>query len=130
MKNLLFTLLFAITLMLTTTGQQIPLADITRIAHTNAEVLWGTVFPADPIPYYSVDGEIVAWRFNYSIGTPFPARQEVLAQCDQAKRAGQRDNQWGGNKFGRILMGASEKYPVVIEYSRSLSVEFARGMEL
>jgi len=132
MKKLILIFVCTISAILTISAQQrhIPLADITRIANENAEILWGTVYPADPIPYYSVDGEIVAWRFNYSIGEPFPSRNEILLQCDQAKRAGQRDKQWGENKYGRILMGASESYPVIIEYSQTLSVEYALGQEL
>jgi len=132
MKKLVITLAVSLIAMFTASGQQkqISLDDITRIADENAAVVWGNVYPSDPIPYFSQNGEIVAWRFNYSIGLLFPERNELLAACDQAKRVGQRDKQWGENKYGNLLMGASESYPVIIEYSQSLSVDYARGREL
>jgi hypothetical protein len=42
----------------------VPFEIIQGISDRNAQALWGDVYPAEPIPYYGFDDEIVAWRFN------------------------------------------------------------------
>jgi len=53
-----------------------------EIAHRNAESLWGDVHPAEAIPYYSVDDEIVAYAFNYAIDKGFPDKQSLIDECE------------------------------------------------
>jgi hypothetical protein len=126
-------LLFAILLSVAVLGQDyriVPFEMIKGIADRNAASLWGDVYPADPIPYYGIDDEIVAWRFNYSIGKPFPERESLILECKNLKETGKAYGQWGGDNFGQLLIGARDNMPVLLEYSQSLSSEFATGFEL
>jgi len=111
-------------------NQLIPFDEILAIANRNATALWGDVYPAEPIPYYGIDDEIVAWRFNYSIGKPFPAKEELLLQIQNFEIVKDSYKQWGGDKFGRILIGARANMPVLLEYSKCLSAEYALGNKL
>jgi hypothetical protein len=105
--------------------EQIPFKAIREIADRNAQALWGDAYPAEPIPYYGFDDEIIAWRFNYSIGKLFP-EQEVLAErIGTYASKGDKYQQWGGEDFGRILISARSNMPVLLEYSRCLSAEYA-----
>lgn len=110
--------------------QRIPLETAKEIADRNAQALWGDVYPAEPIPYYGFDDEIVAWRMNYSIGKPFPEKEHLIDQCRQKNQENEIYLQWGGDDYGEILMGARDNLPVMIEYSQSLSAEYAAGFEL
>ncbi len=105
--------------------EQIPLSEITKIANRNAEALWGECFPAEPIPYYGQDDKIIAWRFNYSIGVPFPEREKIISDCRHNEDCADRYLQWGGDNYGRILIAARNNMPVMLEYSKCLSAEFA-----
>ena len=109
---------------------QIPFEKIKEIADRNAKALWGQAFPAEPIPYYSAQDEIIAYMFNYSIGKPFPNKQTIINDCKQHKENNNRNLQWGGDHYGRILMGASSGLPPIIEYSKSLSAMYAEGFKL
>ncbi|MBE0640082.1 MAG: hypothetical protein IH598_16330, partial [Bacteroidales bacterium] len=108
----------------------IPFKTIKEIADRNAQALWGEVYPAEPIPYYGFDDEIVAWRFNYSIGKPFPQKDELFNQIEYFRTNGDQTNQWGGDNFGRILISARSNMPVLLEYSQCLSAEFALAGKL
>jgi len=108
-------------------GQQVPFGEIQNIANRNAQTLWGNVYPAEPIPYYGFDDEIVAWQFNYSIGKEFPETKNLKEQCIAAKLNGDAFNQWGNGQFGRILMSARTDMPVIIEHANMLSFEYAEA---
>nr|NQU90241.1 hypothetical protein [Bacteroidota bacterium] len=133
MKARIFTLILAMvwsTMAVCQTYNMIPAKEIQEIAIRNAQALWGDVYPADPIPYYGQDDEIVAWRFNFSIGEPFPDRSDVVAECDLFKVAGDEYEQWGGDRYGRILIGARDNLPVLLEYSQCLSAEYTLDYKL
>lgn len=133
MKTKLLTLFLTIAMplwMAAQTYESIPLKTIKEIADRNAQALWGDVFPAEPIPYYGFDDEIVAWRFNYSIGKPFPQKDELFNQIESFRTQGDKYNQWGGDDFGRILISARSNMPVLLEYSQCLSAEFALAGKL
>ena len=131
-KNAFYTLLALLlwTVAIGQTPQMVAFDEIRQIADRNAQALWGDVHPSEPIPYYGFDDEIVAWRFNYSIGKPFPAKDALLEQLKKSESEHDKYNQWGGNNFGRILIGARENMPVLLEYSRCLSAEFALAGKL
>ncbi|NCC72690.1 MAG: T9SS type A sorting domain-containing protein [Sphingobacteriia bacterium] len=133
MKTKLYTLLFLLLNSLWLPAQTynvIPLETVKAIADRNAQALWGEVYPAEPIPYYGFDDEIIAWRFNYSIGKPFPSKVELQNQIKGFENEKDSYNQWGGDDFGRILIGARDNLPVLLEYSRCLSAEYALGNKL
>ena len=108
-------------------GQQVPFDEIQKIANRNAQALWGDVYPAEPIPYFGFDDEIVAWQFNFSIGKEFPEKKILKEQCISAKFKGDAYNQWGNGQFGRILMSARTDMPVIIEHANMLSFEYAEA---
>ena len=132
MKKIVFTLIVLIvgTTFLQSQNPNIPLNQIQEIANRNAVALWGNVFPDDPIPYYSAQDEIIAYMFNYSIEKPYPKETAVIEQCKAHKHNNNRSLQWGGDNYGRILMGANENLPPIIEYSKSLSAKYAEGYKL
>lgn len=112
------------------TYEQIPFKTIKEIADRNAQALWGDVYVAEPIPYYGFDNEIVAWRFNYSIGKPFPDAELLKNTCRELYEEGNVYQQWGGDDFGQLLIGARDDVPVLIEYSQCLSAEYALGFKI
>jgi len=124
---LLSILLISITFQLKAQNQNIPLEEIKEIADRNAKALWETAYPAEAIPYYSAQDEIIAYMFNYSLENPFAEIQSVINECKSHKENNNRNLQWGGNSYGRILMGANSSLPPIIEYSKSLSQNFAEG---
>ncbi|MBE0661099.1 MAG: carboxypeptidase regulatory-like domain-containing protein [Bacteroidales bacterium] len=117
--------------LLTAQGYKIvPVETIKEIAGRNAQALWGDVYPAEPIPYYGQDDEIVAWQFNYSIGKPFPESEKLVSDCGDYAAQKMIKEQWGSRQFGNILIGARDNLPVVHQYSQQLSPEFALGHKL
>lgn len=110
--------------------EMIPFETVKAIADRNAQALWGDVYPAKPIPYYGFDDKVIAWRFNYSIGKPFPDAKELISACQAYFEAGETYQQWGGDDFGEMLLGARDNMPVIIEYSQSLSQEYALGFKI
>ena len=67
MRQVVLIIVFVITgsFILKAQNQDIPLEDIKEIADRNAKSLWGNVYPDEPIPYYSAQDRIIAYRFNY-----------------------------------------------------------------
>ena len=110
--------------------ETVPFQEIKKIADKNAQAYWGDVYPSDPIPYYGLDEEIIAWRFNYSIGGPFPSQEQLLTDRKEFKESGNKRAQWGAGKFGRLLVAARPNLPVMIESSACLSPEYAEAAKL
>ena len=129
MKNItiLTVLMIILTLPATAQYESIPLSVAKEIADKNAEALWGTAYPDSPIPCFGPDGEVLAYRFNYSLGKPFPDPQSLKEQCQEYAMAGDKKAQWGCDKYGRILMGARDNMAVIHEHTTSLSQEYALG---
>jgi len=128
----LTTLSIAILLSLLAMAQDyelIPLNEITKIANRNAEALWGDCHPAEPIPYFGQDGEIIAWRFNYAVGNDFPNQAMLKNQCHALAAEGNADKQWGVGEYGRILVSARSNMPVILEHSGMLSPEYSMSMK-
>ena len=112
------------------TIETVPYNLITKIADRNARAYWGDIYPSEPIPYYGLDEEIIAWRFNYSIGGPFPAQEQLLSDRKVFKESGDKRAQWGAGKFGRLLVSARPDLPVMIESSACLSPEYAEAAKM
>jgi|GEM_PF-1743644 len=133
MKKLITTLISMLLLSTFINSQNIETVQyslIERIADKNAHSHWGDVYPSDPIPYYGLDDEIIAWRFNYSIGEPFPTEEQLLNERKDYESAGDKRQMWGGGKFGRFLISARPNLPVMIESSGCLSPEYAEAAKL
>lgn len=112
------------------TIETVPFNIIKKIADRNAQADWGDVYPSEPIPYYGLDEEIIAWRFNYSIGVPFPTNEQLLIDRKEFKEIGDKRAQWGAGKFGRLLIAARPDLPVMIESSACLSPEYAEAAKM
>ena len=98
--------------------------DVTAIANRNASSFWGDVYPDEPVPYYDRNGQIVVWQFNYSIGKPFPNKEELKQQCRQSASKLWNEN-WNSENFANIIMGARTDKPVIIGLSRGLSYDYS-----
>ena len=123
----LFLLIFIFTAVLYAEVAIVPIDKATEIADRNAASLWGDVDPGEPIIYYSIDENVVAYRFNYAINTQFLDKQTLINECDQGKLNGNREAQWGDGNYGNILMSARTDMPVNLEYGLGISSEYAYG---
>lgn len=133
MKKLATTLIMLLLMVNLASAQSIetvPFTTIKIIADRNAESLWGEVYPAEPIPYFGLDEEIIAWRLNYSIGKPFPTNEQLLIERKEFEAQGEKYAKWGSGKFGRLLVSARPDLPVIIETSACLSPEFAEAAKM
>ena len=74
----LFILIFIFTAVLYAEIAIVPIDKAKVIADRNAATLWEDVNPGEPIVYYSLDDNIVAYRFNYAIKTQFPDEQALM----------------------------------------------------
>ena len=112
------------------TVAEISLSDVVEIGNRNAAQMWGEVFPAEPIPYYGPDDEIIAYHLNYSLKGAFPDKDLLKIQCDEALMTNDRDSASGAGDFGNIVIGAQPYMPVFLQYSQSLSDQFIYGRQL
>lgn len=112
-----------------TEAVQIPLGEVQEIALRQADEYWGKVYAAEPIPYYDRQGSLVAWQFNFSIGQPFPAKEELQQRCRNSA-AKLWDESWNGEGFANLLMGARTDKPVIISFSKGLSYDFTYLSEM
>ena len=108
----------------------VPFETIEKIAKTNATSLWGDVNETEAIPYYGRDEEIVAYVFNFAVGHPFPPTEEILQSSESARKDNNKKKRWGVDEYAHMVVGARYTVPPIIEYSKSLSGEFAYGLEL
>ncbi|MBS3768254.1 MAG: C39 family peptidase, partial [Candidatus Cloacimonetes bacterium] len=125
--TLVFILMLTFTSKLLAETEFVSLNQLQQIANRNAESMWGNVNPGEPIPYYSLDDKIVAYRFNFSIDKKFPDKQSLINECNQGKLSNEREIQWGGGNYGSILMSARTDMPVNLEHGVGVSVEYAYG---
>ncbi len=104
----------------------IDIHQLKSVAISNASAIWGEVSAAEPIPYYNMNDQIIAWRFNFTIGAEFPEKTQLTELCRNNYLTSNQKNITDGS-YGRILMGGTTDLPVVMEYSKCLSQEFAMG---
>ena len=126
----LFLFVFIFTTVLYAQTAIVPLDKAQVIADRNAATLWGNVNPGEPIIYYSVDDNVVAYRFNYAINTQFLDKQSLINECNQGKLDNSRETQWGDGNYGNILMSARKDMPVNLEHGLGISSEYAYGAYL
>jgi len=112
------------------TVAEISLSDVVEIGKRNAAQMWGEVFPAEPIPYYGPNDEIIAYHLNYSLNGAFPDKDLLITQCDVALGANDRDRASGAGDFGNMVIGAKPNMPVFLQYSQSLSDQLIYGRTL
>lgn len=115
---------------LSATALQIRLNDVVEIGNRNAAQMWGTVYAAEPIPYYGPDEEIIAYHLNYSLKGSFPDPETLKTRCDEALNNESRESAWGVGDYGNMVIGAKPYMPVFIQVSKSLSEQYAYGRKL
>ncbi len=108
----------------------IPVKDVQTIADRNAASLWGDVSPAEVIPYYNAQDEIIGYRFNYAIGKGFPSKQSIVESSKQAFESGDKIAQWGIDEYGNMLVSARTDMAVIQDYSKALSPEYSMGYKM
>lgn len=129
-KSILLLMLLYLSVLFAQT-RPVSLLDAQKIADANAKVLWGDkLSSAEPIPYYGFDDKIIAWCFNYAIDKPFPPRESLKQMNEDALKSDNRDLSWGVGEFGYLIIGASRSMPVFVEYSKSLSTDYALSTNL
>jgi hypothetical protein len=102
----------------------ISIDDISVIALRQAHEQWGEVFADEPIPQYDRKGNLVAWQFNFSLGKPFPDREELKERCRQSE-AKLWNEDWNPDIFANMLLGARTDKPALIAYSKGLSYDYS-----
>ena len=128
--NKMFLLIFIFSTVLFADVTIVPLDKAKEIADRNAATMWGNVDPVEPIVYYSLDDNVVAYRFNYAINTQCQDRQTIIDECNQGKLDNNREAQWGNGNYGNILMSARTDLPVNLEHGLGISSEYAYGSYL
>jgi len=113
-----------------TQGEIVPLSVIQPIADRNAAEVWGEVQGTEPIPYFWIDGEVIAWRFNYARGMTFPAAAELKAQSADRGAKGDFQGQWGDGEYASLLMSARSDMPPFLERREGLSPEYTLGAKI
>ena len=104
--------------------------DVKEISYRNARSLWGNVYPAEPIPYYSINEEVIAYCFNYSIDKVFPDTQTLIDECESKADSLNKESRWCADEYGHIIMSNSYDRVVTLRYIKSLSDEFAYGAKI
>ncbi len=106
----------------------VPLTQVRMIADQKAMALWGKVSSSEPLAYYSKDDELIGYRFTYAINKPFPEKEWLKQQCDEAFSIGDHKLQWGIGEYGTIFVGARKDLAVIQDHSKALSPEYAVGL--
>jgi uncharacterized protein (TIGR02145 family) len=132
MKKLTFFLMAIFVLNLPSYSQSryVSLDEVRKIADQNAAALWGNVYSAQPIAYYSANDELIGYRFNYAIGKPFPDDALLKQQCEDAAANGDKKGRWGMDEYGTMFVSARKDIGVIQDYSQSLSPEYAYGFKM
>jgi hypothetical protein len=102
--------------------ERIPLQELKGFADQRAQSLWGNVYPSDPIPYYGYDDEVMGYMFLYRKDAVFPSRNTFSSSQRSVVNKNQR---WGLNEYGKILLGNDPNYSFMIERSSTLPPELA-----
>ncbi len=126
MKKACFTIFFIVMTLLVFAEETriVPQETIDAIAKRNAKSIWGDVYADAPIPCYDRDGKIVAWQYNFRIGSPFPAREELMAQC-RGEQDALWNSDWNEEEYAQMELGARTDKPVIWGYSNGLSYDYA-----
>jgi hypothetical protein len=105
MKNVTRILLFGIILIGQYTfaqDMQVSLESVRQFAGSQASVIWGNVYADEPMPLYSIQDELIGYSCNFSIGQPFPGREFLMQQCDQAAKGEGSADRWQVGTYGNI----------------------------
>jgi|GEM_PF-1294774 len=110
--------------------QQVPAETIMQFAGSRASVIWGDIYPDVPIPLYSIGDELIGYSVNFSIGKPFPARDALMEQCDQARSETIKADRWMAGEYGSMLVSARTSTSPLVRYSNVVSDEYAYGLQI
>jgi len=109
--------------------EKIPLSKLQKIADQTASSTWGEVYTSEAIPLYSLQDEIIAYVFNYSINKPFPQPTELIRQLQDARQAGDKNARWAAGEFGYLLMSAKKTTVPLITFCDVVSDYYAYAAE-
>ncbi len=102
-----------------------------NLALSNARALWGSELEAaDPLPLYGPDESIIAWQYDFAIAKAFPDKSELMAACASDLRQGNWEKAFRKGEFAYMLVGADRKMPVIIEFSKTLSMQYIYGEQI
>ncbi len=109
---------------------QVPLETIRSFAGSRANVIWGDAYPDDPLPLYSLQDEVIGYAINFSIGSPFPSREDLMEQCDRTRTGPSPAGRWMEGLYGNMVVSATTATSPLVRFSECLSDEYACGLEI
>jgi hypothetical protein len=108
----------------------VPEATVKQFASSWATVIWGDIYPDEPFSLYSINDELIGYSFNFSIGQPFPAKEALMDECNQAGSGVVEGDRWMSGNFGSMLVSATRATAPLVRFSKVISDEYAYGLEL
>jgi len=130
MKKCLLTAMLLVSMALIAQVDYVPFETVRHIAIENAKSLWGEVYADEPILLYSLDGNLIAYTFNFSIGQPFPARQTLIERCNSPAGSEEKTDRWLVGQFANMLVSASRNTTPILKYSDAISDDYAYGAKI
>lgn len=111
--------------------RSVSMEDVMRLAREYATVMWQaeTLHPAEPIPLYGPDDNVIAWEINFSILGAFPDL-ETLKTASDANFSISREAGFGDNDYAYVIIGANRDMPAIIQSAKSLSTNIAKAREI
>ena len=108
----------------------VPIRQLQEAANTLAQEKWGSVDPAQAIPYFDADDNIVAYSFNYALGKDFPKDGNFQSFNEADENGVAKVARWGNGEYANLVMGNNQNRISMIRYINSLSDEYAFADEI
>jgi hypothetical protein len=130
MKRLLHIIAILAALNISAQVDYVPFDQVKQIADQNAQSMWGDVFEAEPMAYYSENDELLGYRFTYSFNVHFPDKATLDQRCREAYNQDDRKSQWGIEEYGTIFVSARKDMGVIQNFTKALPPHHAFGFML
>ncbi|MBE0663290.1 MAG: hypothetical protein IH597_12600 [Bacteroidales bacterium] len=130
MKKILLAAMLLVSMAITAQVEYLPFENVKHIAIENAKSLWGDVYADEPIPLYSINGDLIAYTFNFSIGQPFPSRQTLIERCNSPAGSEEKTDRWLIGQFANMLVSAGSNMTPILKYSGAISDDYAYGARI
>jgi hypothetical protein len=130
MKKILLAAILLVSMAINAQVEYLPFENVKHIAFENARSLWGDVYADEPIPLYSINGDLIAYTFNFSIGQPFPSRQTLIERCNSPADSEEKTDRWLIGQFANMLVSAGSNMTPILKYSGAISDDYAYGARI
>ncbi|MEA3446477.1 MAG: SprB repeat-containing protein, partial [Bacteroidota bacterium] len=102
----------------------VPIDKVQEVGNNWAQMLWGDVYPDEPIPIYSLDDEIIGFMLNFAVGQEFPESRNQFDLCMQSE-VDEKRGRWMKDQYGHILMSARYSTIPIVGYQKCISDDYA-----